>query len=238
MIDKPVLRGISSEDVAISILEELGYVVLERRKQIASGEVKVGEIDIVAKDPEDNVFAVEVKSGKASVTDVRQIFSNSKLLNAKPLLMCKGFSDASAISLTSELGVRYILLPEYCLFTLEDFKQVAEEIAYSVLNTYFSISADGIPKEAEEIVEAIASSGSFSETAARLSISEEELGHIIKKSGIFKTGDRHAFNNLRLQALIMMDKLNENRRITNIERKIDVLESKIEALKHCCESSE
>ncbi|MEM0162466.1 MAG: YraN family protein, partial [Thermoproteota archaeon] len=94
-------KGLSTEDIAISILESLGYSVLERRKQVVVNNVKVAEIDIVARDQEGNLLAIEVKSGKASVTDIRQVFSNSKLINAKPLLICKGFSDSSAISLAS-----------------------------------------------------------------------------------------------------------------------------------------
>ncbi|MBO3763461.1 MAG: YraN family protein, partial [Candidatus Brockarchaeota archaeon] len=135
-------KGLSTEDIAISILESLGYSVLERRKQVVVNNVNVAEIDIVARDQEGNLLAIEVKSGKASVTDIRQVFSNSKLINAKPLLICKGFSDSSAISLASELGISYLLLPEYYLFTFEDFKEIAKEIIYEVLSIYLSLEVN------------------------------------------------------------------------------------------------
>ncbi|MBO3768039.1 MAG: YraN family protein [Candidatus Brockarchaeota archaeon] len=137
-------KGLSTEDIAISILESLGYSVLERRKQVVVNNVNVAEIDIVARDQEGNLLAIEVKSGKASVTDIRQVFSNSKLINAKPLLICKGFSDSSAISLASELGISYLLLPEYYLFTFEDFKEIAKEIIYEVLSIYLSLEVNSI----------------------------------------------------------------------------------------------
>ncbi|MEM0259721.1 MAG: YraN family protein, partial [Thermoproteota archaeon] len=149
-------KGLSTEDIAISILESLGYSVLERRKQVVVNNVKVAEIDIVARDQEGNLLAVEVKSGKASVTDIRQVFSNSKLINAKPLLICKGFSDSSAISLASELGISYLLLPEYYLFTFEDFKEIAKEIIYEVLSIYLSLEVNSISEEDKKIVDAIA----------------------------------------------------------------------------------
>lgn len=221
-------KGLSAEDVATSILENLGFSILERRKSVIVGGVKVAEVDIVAKDPEGNVLTVEVKSGKASVTDVRQVFSNSKLLNAKPLLICKGFADSSAVSLASELEVRYLLLPEYYLFTLEDFKEVANEVIYGILTLYLSLDIDNMTEEDLKIIETVSSSNSFSEAAAKLNISEEELGKQISNIGFFKTGEKHTFNNLKLQALLIKNRLNQKKQLENIERKIDRLEKKIE----------
>lgn len=222
-------KGASAEDVSISILENLGYSILERRKAIMVGGVKVAEVDLIAKDPEGNILTVEVKSGKASVTDVRQVFSNSKLLNAKPLLVCKGFSDSSALSLASELGVHYLLLPEYYLFTFEDFKEVAREIVYEVLNLYLSLDIDSITEEWEKIVEAIAGSNNFSEAAAKLRISEEDLGKTVSNMGFFKPSGQ-TFSHLRLQALFVKSKLNEKRQLENIEQRIEVLDEKINRL--------
>ncbi|MEM2088988.1 MAG: YraN family protein [Thermoproteota archaeon] len=216
----------SAEDVATSILENLGYSILERRKSVVVGGVKVAEVDIVAKDPDGDIFTVEVKSGKASVTDIRQVFSNSKLLNAKPLLICKGFSDSSAISLASELGVRYLLLPEYYLFTLEDFKEVANEVIYGILTLYLSLDIENITGEDLKIVEAISSSNSFSEATVKLNISDEELGKRVSNMGFFKTGEKHTFNHLKLQALLIKNRLNQKKQFEDIERKIDELKRK------------
>lgn len=223
-------RGLSSEDIAVSILENLGYSILERRKQILVGGVKVAEVDIVAKDQEGNTLAVEVKSGKASVTDVRQVFSNSRLLNAKPLLICKGFSDASAISLVSKLGVSYLLLPEYYLFTFEDFKELAKEIIYDLLSLYLSLDANSITEESGKIIEAIASSNDFSEAAAKLNTSEENLRKLVLGLGIFKFKEKYTFSYLKLQALLINNKLNEKRRLDSIEQKINTLGEKIDDL--------
>ncbi|MEM2930390.1 MAG: YraN family protein [Thermoproteota archaeon] len=220
-----------AEDVAVSILEKLGYTVLEKRKPVVVGGVKVAEIDLIARDQEGDALAVEVKSGKASVTDVRQVYSNSKLLKVKPLLVCKGFSDASALSLASELGVRYLLLPEYYLLTFEDFKEVSKEIIYDLLMLYLSTEVQEISSEEEKIVEAVASSNSFTEASGRLNVSEEELGRMVSNMNIFRPGDRQSFSQLRLRAMLAKHRLKEKRRIENIEHKLDILEKKINGLK-------
>ncbi len=224
-------KGLGAEDVAVSILEKLGYTVLEKRKPVIVGGVKVAEIDLVARDQEGNVLAVEVKSGKASVTDVRQAFSNSKLLKVKPLLVCRGFSDASAASLASELGVRYVLLPEYYLFTFEDFKEVSKEIINDLLTTYLSLDVEEISSEEERIVEAIASSNSFTEASAKLNISEEELGKMVSDASVFRAGDKQGFSQLKLTALLVKNRINSKRRIESIERKLDALERKVDFLR-------
>ncbi|MEM0076991.1 MAG: YraN family protein [Thermoproteota archaeon] len=224
-------KGLSTEDIAISILESLGYSVLERRKQVVVNNVKVAEIDIVARDQEGNLLAIEVKSGKASVTDIRQVFSNSKLINAKPLLICKGFSDSSAISLASELGISYLLLPEYYLFTFEDFKEIAKEIIYEVLSIYLSLEVNSISEEDKKIVDAIANSNTFTEAALKLNTSEENLRRAIVNSGIFNLKEKFNFSYLRLQALIIIKKLNEFKRFENIEHKLNELKKNIDSFK-------
>ncbi|MEM0162467.1 MAG: hypothetical protein QXO62_05335, partial [Thermoproteota archaeon] len=173
----------------------------------------------------------EVKSGKASVTDIRQVFSNSKLINAKPLLICKGFSDSSAISLASELGISYLLLPEYYLFTFEDFKEIAKEIIYEVLSIYLSLEVNSISEEDKKIVDAIANSNTFTEAALKLNTSEENLRRAIVNSGIFNLKEKFNFSYLRLQALIIIKKLNEFKRFENIEHKLNEIKKNIDSFK-------
>ncbi|MEM4468981.1 MAG: YraN family protein, partial [Candidatus Nezhaarchaeales archaeon] len=103
----------SSERVAIGILERMGFKVLDTRKKIVKDGVEVGEVDIVASNPEGEVYAVEVKAGKASVSDIRQAYTGALLLGMRPMVICKGFADAAAETVARELNVKVLTIPEY-----------------------------------------------------------------------------------------------------------------------------
>ena len=81
----PRLKGKTVEELATALLEGEGFRILERRKVIRVGESQVAEVDILA-EKDGEVYAVEVKSGRISVTDVRQAFTNARLLGYKPLI--------------------------------------------------------------------------------------------------------------------------------------------------------
>jgi len=212
--------GVRSEEIASSILESLGYTIVERKKQVIVDGSKVTEIDIIARSPENEIVSVEVKSGKASVTDVRQAFSNAKLINAKPLLICKGFSDQSALLLAKELNVSYIFLPEYYLFTLEDFKEIAEEVLLELINFYLSTQIDiSLSEDELNVISSIASSNSFKEAAEKLGIREEELGQIISTMSIFKKKKR-SYNFLKFQSLVVLNRIKEREKLNEIDKKL------------------
>ena len=90
------VRGRSSERIARGVLERLGYTILETNKKITVDQAEAFEVDILALNPKGEKCCVEVKAGSASVSDIRQVFADSKMLGLKPLLVCKGFADEAA----------------------------------------------------------------------------------------------------------------------------------------------
>ncbi|MDT7969592.1 MAG: YraN family protein [Vulcanisaeta sp.] len=111
--------GARFEDYVAELLSRLGYKVLGRRVKVVVNDVEVGEVDIVAEDGSGVKYAVEVKSGKVDVSAVRQAYVNAKVLNAKPLIVSRGFSNDSSKALADELGVSVINLEEAVVLTVD-----------------------------------------------------------------------------------------------------------------------
>ena len=104
------VRGRSSERIARGVLERLGYKILETNKKITVDEAEAFEVDILAVNPQGEKCCVEVKAGSALVSDIRQVFADSKILGLKPLLVCKGFADEAAEAVAKELKVELVRL--------------------------------------------------------------------------------------------------------------------------------
>lgn len=107
-----MVAGPLIEDLAEGLLVRLGYTIKERRKKIVFEGVEVAEIDYLA-EKGDEEYVVEVKAGRISVNDVRQVYTNSVLVNAKPMIIARGYSNASAKIAAEKLGVEVLILDEY-----------------------------------------------------------------------------------------------------------------------------
>lgn len=68
-------------------------MVLQESVPVMVGDSQVGEADLLVEDAT-GLHAVEVKAGKASVSDVRQAKINAEPLGAAPLVIARGFSDS------------------------------------------------------------------------------------------------------------------------------------------------
>ncbi|MEM4443938.1 MAG: hypothetical protein QW650_00505 [Thermofilum sp.] len=198
-------RGLWSELLAELVLELEGFEVVKRQEKILRGGEEVGEVDIVARKGND-LFAVEVKSGKISVGDVRQAYTNSVLLGFKPLLIARGFSDKAAEELAKELGVEVFLLPEYFHFvSMEELTAAIEQAVVRVLDQLVPAQVEALSSEDILVLEALALSSDFSEAARRANFSEADLGKRLdemRRRGVITrvTG----FAALRLQAKLIL----------------------------------
>lgn len=119
------MAGLVFEDIVIKYLESQGFEILRRRHRIFLHGVEVGEVDIVA-EKGGEIYAIEVKAGRADITAVRQAYVNAELLNAKPMLVCRGLANDEARELAKRLGVEVLELPDYALVTLEELEKLVQ----------------------------------------------------------------------------------------------------------------
>jgi Predicted endonuclease (RecB family) len=200
-----VSRGFWTEQLALFVLESEGFEILGRREKIVRGSSEIAEVDLVAR-KQGELYAVEVKSGKVSVTDVRQAYTNAKLLGAKPLILARSFSDDAARALAEELGVQVILLPEYMHFVSpEELAELVEKALVSILDRLLPAGLPELSEEETRVLEALARGSTFSEAARLANMREDELGRAIERlreRGLLVHGRSSA--ELRLQAKVVL----------------------------------
>lgn len=164
-------RWLSSERVAVSVLEELGYNVLETRKKVVVNETVVGEVDAIVDDGTGQLFAVEIKAGKIDISGIRQAYVNSVILGMKPLVICKGFADDAARELAEKLGVKIIQLSDIFLVESEELEIILREVVEDAVADYFEIFY-GMPHNINPsyigILKAVAETATIDEAAERL----------------------------------------------------------------------
>jgi Predicted endonuclease (RecB family) len=112
--------GMRFERYVYDLLPALGLIPKASRYRIYRNGVEVGEVDILAVDENGATYAVEVKAGKIDISGIRQAYINARLINAKPLVIARGFADEGARELAKELGVEVILLPDYIFLSIDD----------------------------------------------------------------------------------------------------------------------
>ncbi len=237
VVPSPKTRGRSSERIARGILEKLGYKILETNKTIVLDQSEAFEVDILAISPEGEKYCVEVKAGKAGVSDVRKVYADSKILGLEPMLICKGFSDEAAEAVAKKLGVKMIELSEYyILLEPEELEVVVRTAMQDVLREYGFYplpSWETIGKNEWKVIEALAQSESFKEAAKILNLSVEELGKeigVLRNSGLFpRTGQN--FKNLRRYAQRLIQRYSLVQRLEEIENRLEAIEKSLLALK-------
>lgn len=198
-------RGVWTEMLAFFVLESLGFNVEELRYRVQREGVEVAEVDALAR-RNGELYAVEVKSGKVSTTDVRQALANAQLIGAKPLIVARGFADKSAEVYARELGVEVILLPELLHFvSLEELLDIVEEAVLSSLERLLDFNVEELSAEELRALHAIAVSRDLAEACRRLELDNEEcsrlLGNLRSKGVISEVG---RFSRLRMQARLLL----------------------------------
>jgi len=215
-----MVAGLLVEDLAEGLLVRLGYVIKERRKKIVFEGVEVAEIDYLA-EKEGEKYVVEVKAGRISVNDVRQVYTNSVLVNARPMIIARGYSNASAKVTAEKLGVEVLILDEYLeIVSIDELSAILESVVLSTLSKLL-LAGSSLPENIdEEALSAIASSKTYEELKAKLKNPNKIISEF-RRLGVFTlSGD---FNVLRVQAEIALQKL----RLFKIEKRLKEMEEKI-----------
>ena len=176
------IKGLSAERIATRLLESQGFRILSTNFDIMDAEEKVAEIDIIAKDDDENTYAVEVKAGNGDVNAIRQTYGNAKLAGYKPLLICKGFSDESARRAAEKLQVTVLELSEYHLILEpEELEHIVKKCVEEVFETHgFLPYTVALEEKDKELLRLISISSRFNEVADKLNISEKMLGQRIQ----------------------------------------------------------
>lgn len=174
--------GLRFEDYVAELLSRFGFRIIDRRVKVMSNGVEVGEVDLLAEDECGNRYSIEVKSGKVDVSGVRQAYTNAKLINAKPLIVARGFSNDSSRALAEELGVRVIELEESVVLKPDELRSTIESAIYSVIdelaNALVTILSMG---EMSNIADAINQCSDWGCVCSKLGLSGDECGRWISE---------------------------------------------------------
>jgi len=234
---KSRVRGVSSERIAKALLERLGYEILETNKIVKVDEREVFEVDMVAADPSGVKCCVEVKAGRAGVSDLRQLFADSRILGLKPLMVCKGLADEAAKAVARELGVKVIELSNYyLLLEPEELNVIVRDAVRGVLNEYGFYPTpplNEINREDWKIIETVSESESMEEAASTLGMEVKDLGHKIGKlrqRGVIP-GEARTFKSLRSYLRQLLSRYAIIRRLEEIEEEVKKMEELLRNLK-------
>ncbi|MCE4598676.1 MAG: YraN family protein [Desulfurococcales archaeon] len=202
---KPRRAWRSSEAIAASILEDLGFNIVELHKRISIEGFDVGEVDIIAE--RDGVYyAVEVKAGMADVSGVRQAYVNALLLSMKPMIVSRGI-DEKALKLAEELGVEVITLPDLIIASVDELRDIVRDAMASIIYELLSVlnSCNLINEDDYIIINAIASTPTLHDAANTLGIGVNDVVKRIselRNKGVI-TGGKD-YSSLRLQAMLLI----------------------------------
>jgi len=170
-----------SEAIAASILEELGFKVLEFHKPVTVGGVDVSDIDIVA-EKDGYKYAVEVKAGQADVNAVRQVYVNAELSGMKPLLIARG-ADEKAIHTAERLGVELLVLPDILIAGVDELREIVYEAVWDAIASITTIPGrcSELEERDLEILHAVASKPTIHDAAQEAGVSVEDVVRVLDK---------------------------------------------------------
>lgn len=224
---KSKVKGESSERIAEEVLRKLGYEILEKNKKVTLNEAEVFEVDFIVEGSSGVKYSVEVKSGRASVSDLRQIYANSRILDLHPLIVCKGLADEAASAVAGELDVKVIRFSEhYLLLDPEELEMVVRSAVRSVLSEYGFHPLprwDEIERDDWRIVEEVAGGANISEVAETLDLKLESLGKRLgemRKRGILPRRPQD-FRALKSYCQQIINRYDIFSRLERIEKKLE-----------------
>ncbi len=173
----------SSERIALSFLEELGYRIIDTHVRIKQHGFEIAEIDAIVDDENGNRYAVEIKAGRIDVNGVRQAYVNAVVAGYKPLVVAKGYADDSARELADKLGVKVIQLSDYFLIEAEELENIIRDTITNTLADFLTIIAEDkqIPPEDLRLLEQIVASPTMKDLSEKLDLQIRDVVREIKR---------------------------------------------------------
>jgi len=210
------------------MLESKGFAIVATNYKINSKGESIAEIDIVA-EKDGERYAVEVKSGKANLTSIRQAYANAKLAGYKPLLICKK-SDEATKEAAKKLGVEIMEFSEYhLLLEPEELESIVKKCMEEGLEEYGFIPSLYLNEGALKIMRAIAEAKDFKQAAKILKIKEEKLGNEIAKltkKGLFPSRSL-SFRDLKKYCIAVLARNEIIMKLEKIEKDIQEIKKKL-----------
>ncbi|HEC76597.1 MAG TPA: hypothetical protein ENI33_05000 [Thermoplasmatales archaeon] len=221
-------RGISAERIARRMLESKGFSIVETNYKINSKGENIAEIDIIA-EKNGEKYAVEVKSGKASLTSVRQAYANAKLAGYKPLLICKK-SDNAIKEASKKLNVEIMEISEYyLLLEPEELESIVKKCMEDVMEEYGFLPSLNIDKGTYKFFKGIANSQDFENAKKILKMNDKEFRNKIsqlKKQGLLPSRSL-SFDNLKKFCISILARNEIIIKLDKIEKEIEKIRKKI-----------
>ncbi len=186
-------RTNASISIAERILETRGYHILDTSVKVEKEGEEIAEIDILAKDPNGNCVAVEVKSGYADITAVRQAYTNAVVAECKPILVARGRGSQNVDKLASELGVELIILDDLILTDPIELRILIEDACSTIiktLNTRQPECIEPIDPQTEYLLRILAASWS-PEIASQLAKTKPCLSKLVRHKNTASTTARN-----------------------------------------------
>ena len=175
----PKTKWRTSERIALQVLETMGYEVIDTHYKIVITGIEIAEIDVIVVDKKTNEkYAVEVKAGRIDVNGLRQALVNAMLVNAKPLVACRGYADEAARILAEKLDIKVIELTDQLLVDVDELENIVKTAVEEVIEKYIDILFETTIKlkpQHYEVIEALATSKNIVEAAERLGYNVKEL---------------------------------------------------------------
>lgn len=180
------MRGRASVEIAKRILEKRGYAVVEEGVRVRLSGLEVGEVDLLARSPSGELLAVEVKAGAVGVSELKQLYVNALLLNAKPVAVSRSASE-EAKALASRLGIELVELSDLLAVDEEELYAVVKSAVEDALFEFLaSLSSLGDERTAR-LLEAVARSENLEQAARIMGVEtgelEKSLGEL-RRSGL------------------------------------------------------
>lgn len=208
------------------MLESRGFSIIATNYRITSKGERIAEIDIVA-EKDNETYAIEVKSGKANLTSIRQIYANARLAGYKPILICKK-SDVATREAAGKLGVELLEFSEYhLLLEPEELEAIVKKCMEEVVEAYGLLPSPPLDDASLEVLRALRRAEDFSHAAAALGVDEKELGRTLSelsKRGILPSRSL-SFKDLKKYCMSVLARHEMLTKLEKIERDIEELKN-------------